>query len=92
MINIYQTLLYKQSEDYHLFLDPLVMDVTGTGHWHHDLQFLQLTVLQFLERKNRFREDCSCFLDNANVNRKRYSWQLTVSENEFFVLQITNNR
>ena len=32
MINIYQTLLYKQSEDYHLFLDPLVMDVTVTGH------------------------------------------------------------
>ena len=29
MINIYQTLLYKQSEHYHLFLDPLVMDVTG---------------------------------------------------------------
>ena len=66
--------------------------ITESGHWHHDLQFLQLTVLQFLERKNRFREDCSCFLDNANVNRKRYSWQLTVSENEFFVLQITNNR
>ena len=62
-----------------------------TGHWHHDFQFLRLTVLQFLERKNRFREDCSCFLDNANVNRKRYSWQLTVSENEFFALQITDN-
>ena len=56
-------------------------DVTVTDHWHHDFQSLQLTVLQFLERKNRFREDCSCFLDNANVNRKRYSWQLTVSLN-----------
>ena len=27
--------------------------ITESGHWHHDLQFLQLTVLQFLERKNR---------------------------------------
>ena len=26
-------------------------------------------------------EDRDCFLDNANVNRKRYSWQLTVSLN-----------
>ena len=30
-------------------------DVTGTGHWHHNhWWFLQLTVLQFLERKNGF--------------------------------------
>ena len=27
------------------------------------------TVLQFSERKNRFREDCSCFLDNANSHQ-----------------------
>ena len=81
-------------------------DVTVTGHWHHDFQFLQLTVLQLLKRKNRFREDCSCFLDNANSHQAlqynnitvskndflRYSWQLTVSKNEFFALQITDNR
>ena len=30
-------------------------DVTVTGHWHHDFQSLQLTVLQLLKRKNRFR-------------------------------------
>ena len=52
-------------------------DVTVTGHWHHDFQFLQLTVLQFSERKNRFREDCSCFLDNANSHQALQfdSWQ-----------------
>ena len=30
-------------------------NVTGTGHWHHDFQFLQLTELQFLERHTDHR-------------------------------------
>ena len=37
-------------------------------------------------------EDWDCFLDNAISTPKRYSWQLTVFENDFFALQITNNR
>ena len=58
-------------------------DVTGTGHWHHDFQSLQLTVLQFSERKNRFREDCSCFLDNANSHQALQYNNITVSKNDF---------
>ena len=58
-------------------------DVTVTGHWHHDFQFLQLTVLQFSERKNRFREDCSCFLDNANSHQALQYNNITVSKNDF---------
>ena len=64
-------------------------DVTGTGHWHHDFQFLQLTVLQFSERKNRFREDCSCFLDNANSHQALQYNNITVSKNDFLRYSLT---
>ena len=47
------------------------------------LQFLQLTVLQFSERKNWFREDCSCFLDNANSHQALQYNNITVSKNDF---------
>ena len=60
-----------------VFCSASTIHVTGTGHWHHDFQFLWLAVLQFSERKNRFREDCSCFLDNANSHQALQfdSWQ-----------------
>ena len=35
-------------------------------------------------------EDWDCFLDNANFNSE--ALQLTVSKNDFFAVQITNNR
>ena len=38
-----------------VFVTGSFLDVTVTGHWHHDFQFLRLAVLQFSERKNRFR-------------------------------------
>ena len=65
------------------------VDVTGTGHWHHDFQFLRLTVLQFSERKNRFREDCSCFLDNANSHQALQYNNITVSKNDFLRYSLT---
>ena len=59
-----------------------VSNVTGSGHWHHDFQFLQLTVLQFLKRKNRFRiletrGLVPVFWDNANSHQALQfdSWQ-----------------
>ena len=61
------------------------IDVTVTGHWHHDFQSLQLTVLQFLKRKNRFREDRDCFLDNANSHQALQYNNITVSKNDFCV-------
>ena len=47
------------------------------------------TVLQFLKRKNRFREDCSCFLDNANSHQALQYNNITVSKNEFLRYSIT---
>ena len=47
------------------------------------------TVLQFLKRKNRFREDCSCFLDNANSHQALQYNNITVSKNDFLRYSIT---
>ena len=54
------------------------------------------TVLQFLKRKNRFRilktRGQVSVSWTMPIHTRRYSWQLTVSINEFFALQITDNR
>ena len=47
------------------------------------------TVLQFLKRKNRFREDCSCFLDNANSHQALQYNNITVSKNDFLRYSLT---
>ena len=69
-------------------------DVTGTGHWHHDFQFLQF--YSFWKGKIGFgflkHEDRFLFLGPCQFTPDVTVWQLTVSENEFFALQITDNR
>ena len=55
-------------------------DVPGTCHWHHDLQFLQLTVLQFSDHRN---------LDgNIILNEKSSMW----IGDFLFLLKIINKK
>ena len=51
------------------------------------LQYYHFPNIVFRQKNVHFRHHKS----KTNVNRKRYSWQLTVSINEFFAVQITDN-
>ena len=77
-----------------VFVTGSFLDVTVTGHWHHDFQFLQLTVLQFLKRKNRFRILETRGLVPVSwttpIHTKRYSLTVDSFQKRFFC--VTDNR
>ena len=70
-------------------------DVTVTGHWHHDFQFLRLTVLQLKERKNRFRilktRGQVSVSWTMPIHTRRYSLTVDSFQKRIFALQITDN-